>query len=111
MKLPFSCILCVLSSVTAFTCLPVSQRVLLVSTHQPSTLLFTSVEEEDHPKLVLSNDEMQQQMASLKSKYPTSEADFLAAAKARSAARTASKETAATDNDWKSISDEKKQKF
>jgi hypothetical protein len=60
------------------------------------------------PKLVLSAEEIQKQLSQLKSKYPTSEADFLAAARARAAAKPASVQRSATDEDWQQIAREKK---
>jgi hypothetical protein len=63
--------------------------------------------ENDGPKLLLSVSEVEAQMKSLRSKYPTSEADYLAAARARNAAKTASSERTATDEDWREIAAEK----
>ena len=62
----------------------------------------------DEPDLVLGDD-VNKQMAQLRSKYPTAEADYLAAARARAAARTPSSETRATDKDWQRIAQEKRQ--
>jgi len=45
-------------------------------------------------------DDIEGQMSKLRSKYPTSEADYLAAARARNAARVSSVETRASDEDW-----------
>ena len=66
--------------------------------------------EEDQPDLMLGDD-VNKQMAQLRSKYPTAEADYLAAARARAAARTPSVETRATDSDWQRIAQEKRQQL
>jgi hypothetical protein len=66
-------------------------------------------EEEEPPALIL--DGVQEQMASLKSKYPTAEADYLAAARKRAEQRAESVNTMSSDRDWKEASDEKKQQF
>lgn len=47
-------------------------------------------------------------MAKLKSKYPTAEADYLAAARARNAAKVESHERKATDEDWHAMAEQKK---
>jgi hypothetical protein len=62
---------------------------------------------DEEPSLVLG-DAVNEQMASLKSKYPTAEADYLAAARARNAAKTNSVSHAASDEAWKNLRDEKK---
>lgn len=64
---------------------------------------------ETQPLLLLTADEIDRQMARLRSKYPTSEADYLAAARARNAAKQASSERTATDEDWQQIAAEKKE--
>lgn len=57
-------------------------------------------DEQQHPEgLVL--DDIESQMAQLRSKYPTSESDYLSAARARNAARVQSQEQQATEDDWK----------
>jgi len=66
-------------------------------------------QEPSKDELVLG-EAVDQQMARLRSKYPTSEADYLAAARARAAAKTASVESsAASDSDWQRLADEKRQ--
>ena len=45
-------------------------------------------------------------MAKLRNKYPTSEADYLAAARARNAARAASLNAEASDQDWSQVAAE-----
>jgi hypothetical protein len=66
-------------------------------------------EDNDAAELLLSASDVNAQMAKLRSKYPTSEADYLAAARARNAAKQASSERTATDADWRQIAAEKKQ--
>ena len=61
----------------------------------------------DDIKLLLSTNEVDEHMSKLRSKYPTSEADYLAAARKRNAARQASSERTATDDDWRQIAAEK----
>jgi hypothetical protein len=63
------------------------------------------------PSLVLTADQVAAQMARLRNQYPTSEADFLAAARARSAAKTASVERSATDADFVSLAQQKAAQF
>jgi hypothetical protein len=52
---------------------------------------------------------MEQQMALLRSKYPTSESAYLAAARARNDAKMASREESATDRDWQDMQQQKQQ--
>jgi hypothetical protein len=61
------------------------------------------------PELLTSTSDVDAHMAKLRSKYPTSEADYLAAARARNAAKQASSDRTATDADWIQIAVEKKQ--
>jgi hypothetical protein len=61
------------------------------------------------PELLLSASDINAQMAKLRNKYPTSEADYLAAARARNAAKQASSEGTASDADWRQIAAEKKE--
>lgn len=61
------------------------------------------------PEQLVLGENLDQHMAKLRSKYPTAEADYLAAARARAAAKTPSVETRATDEDWQSIAEEKRQ--
>jgi hypothetical protein len=58
------------------------------------------------PSLVLG-DGLGDEMAKLRSKYPTSEADYLAAARARNAAKQAST-SHGDEKSWKQLADEKK---
>jgi hypothetical protein len=66
-------------------------------------------EDDDAPKLVLSVSEVHAQMSKFQTKYPTAEADYLSAARARNSAKQASSERTATDADWRQIAAEKKQ--
>jgi hypothetical protein len=59
--------------------------------------------------LILSGEAMAAQMAQLQSKYPTTESAYLAAARARNAAKTASREETATDRDWQMMQQQKQQ--
>jgi hypothetical protein len=63
-------------------------------------------DDEEQPKLVLDN--VDAHMSQLRNKYPTSESDYLAAARARSAARIESKDRQASDQDWQAVAEEKK---
>ena len=65
--------------------------------------------EENTTELLLSASDVNVQMAKLRSKYPTSEADYLAAARARNVAKQASSEGTASDADWRQIAAEKKE--
>jgi hypothetical protein len=62
------------------------------------------------PSLIVPGTEaMEQQMAALRSKYPTSESAYLAAARARNDAKMASREESATDRDWQEMQQQKQQ--
>jgi hypothetical protein len=50
------------------------------------------------------------QMAKLRSKYPTSEADYLAMARARNAAKAASVNEGASDTDWRQVAAEARER-
>jgi len=56
---------------------------------------------DDIPPQDLILDNVEGQMAQLRNKYPTSEVDYLAAARARNAAKAQSSEVRATDEDWR----------
>jgi hypothetical protein len=80
---------------------------------QPVSLVSLSDEpnqEEASPpqSLILDSEEMEAKMRQLKSKYPTSEADYLAAARARAKAKPESREIAATQEDFERVAEEKK---
>lgn len=62
-------------------------------------------------RLLLSQEEIAEKMNQLRSKYPTSEADYLAAARARSEAKLPSVERQATEEDWQRVAREKKQLY
>jgi hypothetical protein len=66
----------------------------------------SDVNDESPPSLVLG-DGLGDEMAKLRSKYPTSEADYLAAARARNAAKMAST-SHGNEEDWKKLAAEKK---
>ena len=87
----------------------VQSFVLPGNTPRHTTPALASPEENAEPprRLVLSQEEVQAKMAELRSKYPTSEADYLAAARARAAAKTPSNERTATDEDWLELADQK----
>lgn len=59
--------------------------------------------------LIVDGAEMEAKMQQLRSKYPTSEADYLAAARARAKAKPESREIAATQEDFEKVAQEKKQ--
>jgi hypothetical protein len=61
------------------------------------------------PSLIVHGEAMEQQMAILRSKYPTSESAYLAAARARNDAKIASREESASDRDWKDMQQQKQQ--
>ena len=91
------------SSVVAFLT-PLSQL-------QRGALLMSSDQEQEPPSLILGGDEMEQQMKQLRSKYPTSEADYLAAARARAKARPESVNSMATQQDYEKVAEEKKKEM
>lgn len=64
--------------------------------------------DEGNQGLILDAQAVAQQMASFKSKYPTTEADYLAAARARAAAKAESVNNEATDEDWKQVKEKTK---
>jgi len=75
------------------------------------TRKISQIASEEGDGLLLSQEEVEAQMASLRSKYPTSEADYLAAARQRSEAKVESRERQATDEDWQKMAEEKKRAF
>jgi hypothetical protein len=84
------------------------QQTTYSSSRAQSTIVKSAAfDEESIPnELLLDANAVQQEMAGLKSKYPTSEADYLAAARARAAAQVASKNDGATDEDWLKVKQE-----
>ena len=74
----------------------------------PSVLFSSENNNDDNQKveppppssLILDTDTVNQQMNQLKSKYPTAEADYLAAARKRAAEKTASVNDMSTDEEW-----------
>ena len=80
-----------------------------VTAPRATALLNAEGNDEAQPdSLILGGEEREQQLNQLKSKYPTSEADYLAAARARAAAKTPSASQKASDEDWQKIAEEKK---
>lgn len=70
---------------------------------------MTNDDQEPNKDELVLGEAVDQQMAQLRSKYPTSEADYLAAARARAAAKTQSVESsAASDVEWQRLADEKR---
>lgn len=63
----------------------------------------------EEPGLVLEG--LDQQLGQLKSSYPTSEIDYLAAARKRAEERRESVNSMAKDEDWQKMADEKKNQF
>jgi hypothetical protein len=59
--------------------------------------------------LILDAAQVQEHMGKLKSKYPTHEADYLAAARKRAQEKLASRNDDTTDDDWKRAAREKQQ--
>ncbi|CAB9506284.1 expressed unknown protein [Seminavis robusta] len=76
-----------------------------------NTALFSSSPEEqpeEKPEgLILDASAVQEQMGKLRSKYPTSEADYLAAARKRAEMKVESQNSASTAEDWKKVAMEK----
>ena len=66
-----------------------------------------SSSENENDNLVLGGDDLQTQMSKLRSKFPTSEADYLAAARARNLRKVESQNNLATDEDFQQIAREK----
>ena len=108
------CCLAFLSTTFVVDSFVLDVRARLCTATQASAPLFSSADpaaaagegesgddgdDEEPPKeLVLDN--IEGQMAQLRSKYPTSEADYLAAARARNAAKVQSTTRSASDEDW-----------
>jgi hypothetical protein len=63
-------------------------------------------DDEETPKLVLGND-LDSEIAKMKSKYPTSESDYLAAARKRADERRESINSQSSDDDWKEMAKKK----
>lgn len=85
-------------------------------THRPRNVVACFAEPESNDAdgnasgLILDAAAMAQQMAGLRSKYPTAEADYLAAARARAAQKAESKNNEATDEDWRQVKEKTKMK-
>jgi hypothetical protein len=102
------------ASFTVSTPPPRHQRISASSSSSSSSsILFSesesSAEGEKNDGLIL--DGLDQQLGQLKSKYPTSEADYLAAARKRAEERRESVNSMAKDEDWEKIAQEKKEQF
>ena len=85
--------------------------------HPPITIVFSSSEgstgnnaeeEEEQPRLILDPATVNAEMGQFKSKYPTSEADYLAAARKRAEQKLESVNNMSTDEEWKAAASEKK---
>lgn len=63
-------------------------------------------DEEETPKLLLGND-LYSEIAKITSKYPTSESDYLAAARKRADERRESINSQSSDDDWKEMAKKK----
>jgi hypothetical protein len=62
--------------------------------------------------LIGTADEVQHQMSQFRSKYPTAESDYLAAARARSTARVPSKShNSVSDEEWKTMAEQKRREY
>jgi hypothetical protein len=93
-----------------FLSLTMQRRILIKKLYTGSTSdSFNDHQNHTSPELLLSTSDVTAHMAKLRSKYPTSEADYLAAARARNAAKQASSDRTATDADWQQIAADKKQ--
>ena len=64
------------------------------------------VDNEENPTLLIGK-ALSDEMASFKSKYPTSESDYLAAARKRAEERRESVNSQSTDGDWKTMAQKK----
>lgn len=68
----------------------------------PMTRLYNAEDGEEEPSLLLGED-MESELNKFKSKYPTSESDFLAAARQRAQEKTESVTSGSTDDDWQDM--------
>ena len=68
-------------------------------------------DEEEPQGLILDTEQVQAQMGMLKSKYPTGEADYLAAARKRAQMKVESQNDGSSDADWKAAAKDKQMKF
>jgi hypothetical protein len=104
---------CGLSAVSAFTIRSSSLRVATTNNNHNSKSLLQAEPDDNtnNERLLISQEEVAQQMNKLRSKYPTAEADYLAAARARGAQKATSQAHKATDDDWQAMADEKKTIF
>jgi len=80
----------------------------LYSTEDSSTSTSSNAEEDEEPRLILDSEVMNQQLNQMKSKYPTAEADYLAAARKRAEQKLESVNHMATDEEWQGLDQEVK---
>lgn len=90
-------------------------------TRQPAVATFNKAlfstpedaesEEAAPKKLILDLNEVKEKMAKLKSKYPTAEADYLAAARKRAELKVESRNNESSDEDWQQMAAEKSQQM
>lgn len=85
-----------------------STRLCPMTTMMMMSSFSDNNEENDNDRLIMSNEQIEEHMKELQSKYPTNENAYLAASKARAIKKTPSRTDTATDNDWIQISKEKK---
>lgn len=93
--------------------LPLAAAFVPSSVHPRVSLALKLSSEEggERKRLLLSQEEIAEKMNQLRSKYPTSEADYLAAARARNEAKLPSAERTASEEDWQRVAKEKKQLY
>ena len=75
-------------------------------------ILFSTQDDNDNEpdELVLGNALLEDQMKSLRTKFPTTEADYLAAARKRAEEARASMNSAASDEEWMAMAAQQQQK-
>ena len=77
------------------------------SNYEEEEGINNDMDNNEPPKLVLNQDDIRKEMYQYKSKYPTSEIDYLAASKQRALQKKESIVNQATDDDWKQIAQDK----
>lgn len=112
------------SLLAAFICLPavtlafspslgwLARPVISSSSSSSSTVLFAdgddeSSSSEDEPSLLIGSD-LDAELSKFKSKYPTSEADYLAAARKRAESKLDSTNSKSTAEEWEAVAKQKK---
>lgn len=73
------------------------------------TILFADGDDEEEAPGLLFGDALKDELSQFKSKYPTAEADYLAAARQRSDAKMESVNSESTAEEWQAVAREKKQ--